>query len=482
MTPLRIDDGQQKLVLAPTEGLPILAYWGPSLPMGEDLVQLALLGVNDLNGGVLDRLAPLTLCPVGDGVFQGQHAREVASATGTPLVPRFASATATVTYSAFAVEAVDMALGLTYRARIALVGGVVELSSELVSTQAVRLRWLAAPVFQIALGLDEVIEFSGKWIGEFHTTRQPFSPGARLREARSGRSGQEVPPFAILAEKGTTNTAGAAVALAYGWPGGHRMIAEELPCGRRQVQFGHVAGSEPLGVHFTTATLTAARSDCGLNGCATLMQTYVRDHLVPWQGAKRPRPVHYNCWEAVYFKHDLATLSDMAKRAAVLGAEQFVLDDGWFGRRNDDTTSLGDWTVDARKWPDGLKPLIDAVKAQGIAFGLWVEPEMVNADSDLYRAHPDWILGAADQVTGRGQLVLNLGMPAVRDHLFECLSALLNAYEIDFLKWDHNRVLQPTAIAWPQRVENRPADPVRPKFDDQGLAAAVRMACHHVGR
>lgn len=441
MTVLRIDDARQTLVLATADGLPTLAYWGPSLPLGEDLAQIVLSGINDLNGGMLDRLAPLSLCPVGDGVFQGQPALEVALADGTPLVPCFATATVTANDGAFAVEAVDELLGLTYRAQIALVGGVVEMSADLLATRPLRLRWLAAPVFAVPGGLDDVIEFSGKWIGEFHTSRQPFAPGARLREARSGRSGQEVPPFAILAEPGTTNTKGRAISLAYGWPGGHRMLAEELPCGRRQVQFGHAAGSEPVGTHFATATLTMARSDAGLNGCATLMQAHVRDHLISWPDRNRPRPVHYNCWEAVYFKHDLAVLSEMAARAARIGAEQFVLDDGWFGRRDDDTTSLGDWTVDRKKWPDGLKPLIDAVKAQGMAFGLWVEPEMVNADSDLYRAHPDWILGAAEQVTGRGQLVLNLGLTEVQDYLFVRLSALLAEYDIDFFKWDHNRLL-----------------------------------------
>ncbi|MBI1170727.1 alpha-galactosidase [bacterium] len=439
--PLRMDDGQQTLVLAPTEGLPVLAYWGPSLPLTEDLAQFALSAQSDMTGGMLDRLAPLTLCPVADGVFQGQPALELADAEGRPLSPRFGAAAISLADSAFVVEAVDAALGLTYRARIALAGGVVELSSALVSARPVRLRWLAAPVVQVPAGLSDLIEFSGKWTAELHASRQSFSPGARLREARGGRSGQEVPPFAILAEPGTTNTRGQAMSLAYGWPAGHRMIAEELPCGRRQIQFGHVAGSEPVGTEFASATLTAARSDAGLNGCAVKMQAHVRDRLVPWPDAARPRPVHYNCWEAVYLQHDLATLSDMARRAARIGAERFVLDDGWFGRRDNDRSSLGDWTVDAVKWPHGLQPLIDVVKAEGMTFGLWFEPEMVNPDSDLYRAHPEWALGAPDQVTGRHQFVLDLSQAVVRDYLFAKVSAILGAYDIDYVKWDHNRLV-----------------------------------------
>ena len=118
-----------------------------------------------------------------------------------------------------------------------------------------------------------------------------------------------------------------------------------------------------------------------------------------------------------------------------------MLDDGWFGRRDDDTTSLGDWTIDRRKWPDGLDPLIDRVEALGMRFGLWVEPEMVNPDSDLYRAHPDWVLGPADQVQGRHQMVLNMAREELRNHLYERLSTLLSGGRIDYLKWDHNRLL-----------------------------------------
>ena len=118
-----------------------------------------------------------------------------------------------------------------------------------------------------------------------------------------------------------------------------------------------------------------------------------------------------------------------------------MLDDGWFGRRDDDTSSLSDWQVDARKYPDGLGPLIDHVHGEGMSFGLWFEPEMINPDSDTYRAHPDWVLGAEDQILGRNQKALNMALPEVRDYLFERVSALLSAHPVDYIKWDHNRVL-----------------------------------------
>ena len=151
--------------------------------------------------------------------------------------------------------------------------------------------------------------------------------------------------------------------------------------------------------------------------------------------------MHYNCWEAVYFHHKPEELKDIASRAAALGAERFVLDDGWFGQRDSEDSGLGDWQIDPRKWPDGLDPLIEHVHGLGMSFGLWFEPEMVSPESDLFRAHPDWVLGHPEQTTGRGQLVLDLSLPEVRDHLFAAISAVLSAHEIDYVKWDHNRLL-----------------------------------------
>jgi alpha-galactosidase len=287
-----------------------------------------------------------------------------------------------------------------------------------------------------------MIDAHGKWTREFHLNHVAWMPGVRLREARTGRSGHEHPPYVILAHEGCTNTHGTTLALHYAWSGGHRMVAEELPDGRRQVQFGHAWGAETqVGTSFATAELIAVASTAGLNGIGAAFQRDIRDRVVQWPDAKRARPVHYNCWEAVYFKHELASLTAIADRAAAIGAERFVLDDGWFGRRDDDTTSLGDWVVDRVKWPDGLQPLIAHVHGLGMAFGLWFEPEMVNRDSDLARAHPDWLLGPTDQITGRGQMVLDMAREEVRDTLFDAISAILTEYPIDYIKWDHNRLL-----------------------------------------
>ncbi len=155
----------------------------------------------------------------------------------------------------------------------------------------------------------------------------------------------------------------------------------------------------------------------------------------------RPRPVTLNTWEGVYFDHKLEQLKAQATAAAELGIERFVLDDGWFGKRDDDTSSLGDWFVDTRKYPDGLAPLADHVVSLGMEFGLWFEPEMVNRNSDLYRAHPDWVLQVEGQplLESRHQLVLDLTRPEVSDYLFNCIDNVLKSAKISYIKWDMNR-------------------------------------------
>lgn len=437
----RIDAGAQTLALTSDGGVPAVIYWGARLPDGEDLAQLAASARHDLTGGMIDQLPALTLTPEAGRAFPGQPGLICAQSDGTPFHPVFTFDRAE--QEASSLRLMSRAGGLTLTHRItAQPTGVFTLQSELQADRDIRVQWLAAPVLPAPQAADHMIDVAGRWVREFHLNPVAWSPGIRLREARTGRSGHEHPPYLILPETGCTNTQGTAFALHYAWSGGHRMVAEELPDGRRQIQFGAASGAEALpGRRFQSAELVALHSDTGLNGIAAAFQRDTRDRVVVWPDPARPRPVHYNCWEAIYFDHSLADLSDIATHAAALGAERFVLDDGWFGRRDDDTSSLGDWTVDRSKWPDGLGPLIAHVQSLGMTFGLWFEPEMVNPDSDLYRAHPDWILGASDQVTGRNQLVLDLGRADVRDYLFNAVSAILTEYDIDYIKWDHNRLL-----------------------------------------
>jgi alpha-galactosidase len=436
-----LEDPQQSLVLASHDDrLPEIIYWGAALPEDEDLTSLAQACRADVTGGMLDRAPEVSICPESTQSFPGEPGLIAYDAKGRPLRPAFRFEAEESDDNGVTLVYADDATGLRYRASFALDPrtGLISARAAIESAEPITLHWLAAPVFPAPHLADEMLEFSGRWCGEFRIASTPWQAGQRVRDNHTGRTGHEHFPGLILPARGATKTSGETRAFHYGWSGGHRMVAEELPDGRRQIQFGHASGSEPQpDTRFETATLFAAFSQEGSNGCARAFQRHLR-HTAPQTS---PRPVHYNCWEAVYFDHNLSELQEIASRAAALGAERFVLDDGWFGRRDDDTTSLGDWQIDPRKYPDGLAPLIDHVKSLGMSFGIWFEPEMVNRDSDLARAHPDWLLGPEDQIEGRQQRVLDLARPEVRAYLFKVIGGLLSDYDISYIKWDHNRVL-----------------------------------------
>lgn len=443
----RLDDGLQTLVLAARgRRLPEAVYWGAPLPPEADCAALARAARIDVTGGMLDENPDLSICPETARSFPGQPGLVVRGRRGELLLPRFRFEREERSEDGGRLILVfaEASTGLAYTARFTAdrTTGVMIVQASLEAERPVRLTWLSAPVLPAPQLADEMIDFSGRWCGELRANVTRWAPGMRFRENRTGRSGHEHFPGLILPCRGTTNTRGAAYGFHYGWSGGHRMVAEELPDGRRQIQFGHAADTEAgAATHFETAPLYAVRSEGGLNGCAAAFQRHVRDRIVKLPRPGRPRPVHYNCWEAVYFDHDLPVLEDIAARAAGLGAERFVLDDGWFGRRDDDTTSLGDWEVDPRKYPEGLGPLIEHVRSLGMTFGLWFEPEMVSRRSNLYRDHPEWVLGPAGQTLGRGQMVLDMARPEVRDYVFERMAAILVRHPIDYVKLDHNRVL-----------------------------------------
>lgn len=464
----RLDDGRQTLVLAAKgDRLPEVVYWGAVLPKGEDLATLHAAHAIDVTGGMLDENPDLSLCPEASRTFPGQPGLIVRMENGTPLLPKFCFDGAENGKDLrLMYRDADNGLTLTFEFVTDPDTHIIVARTILSAQAPVHLHWLAAPVMPAPQQSDEMIDFSGRWCREFQTNRTAWSPGIRYRENRTGRTGHEHFPGLIVPCSGATNTKGEAYAFHYGWSGGHRMVAEELPDGRRQIQWGHAARMETqAATKFATAPLYLTYSDQGLNGCAVAYQRHVRDRIVTWPKADRPRPVHYNCWEAVYFDHKLDVLCDIADRAAKLGAERFVLDDGWFGNRDDDTRALSDWEIDPRKYPDGLGPLIDHVHSLDMTFGIWFEPEMINEDSDIHRAHPDWALGSEDQTLGRQQKALNMALPEVRDFLYDRMSAILRDHAIDYIKWDHNRVL-PMPDAAQTRGSYALIDRLRADFPD----------------
>ena len=289
---------------------------------------------------------------------------------------------------------------------------------------------------------DELMTFGGRWCLEFQPDRQPFE-GLTVVENRRGRTSHQRLPAAFAGSSGFGEHHGEVWGLQLAWSGNFELAAERLADGRRHVQAGELLSPGEVtlgpGETYTAPDLIVAWSDAGLTPVSQAFHRQVRADLPAT--ASSPRPVILNTWEAVYFDHRLDVLQALADRAAEVGVERFVLDDGWFGGRRDDTAGLGDWWVSEAVWPQGLGPIIEHVTGLGMEFGLWVEPEMVNPDSDLYRAHPEWALTTEgyDPILGRHQLVLDFGRAEVRDHLFTALDALLRDHDISYLKWDMNR-------------------------------------------
>ena len=305
------------------------------------------------------------------------------------------------------------------------------------------LRWLAALALPLPSSMSDVLSFGGDWAREFSAQRRRVDSDALLLQSRRGRPGHDRFPGLFVGEANFGENHGDVVGVTLGWSGSHRMSVERLREGPVMVQAGELPmDDEPRSGDYQSPWCYAAFSAHGLNGAMQTLHAFLREQILPPKLAKKPRPVHYNTWEAVYFKHDLEVLKELADRAAEVGAERFVLDDGWFKGRNDDRAGIGDWTVDPTKYPKGLKPLIDHVKSRGLEFGLWVEPEMVNPDSELARMNPQWIRRDVDGlVLQRHQAVLDLANPDVREHLHNALNALLSENAIDYLKWDMNRDL-----------------------------------------
>jgi alpha-galactosidase len=287
-----------------------------------------------------------------------------------------------------------------------------------------------------------VLDFTGRHERERIPQRHAMTDSLYLREVRRGRTSLESPTMLIAGVPGFGFAAGEAVGVHVGFSGNTVLRAERLPRegmaigGGELLQPGEIALQADESYATPWVFIVAGN---GLDELAAELHTWQRT-LSAHPGSQ---PVTLNVWEAVYFDHDLDKLTKIAELAARVGVERFVLDDGWFGSRRNDKSGLGDWTVSGDAWPDGLNPLIDRVHELGMEFGLWFEPEMVNPDSDLHRAHPDWILQAGGRVPilQRNQLVLDLSREEVRTHLRDQISAVLGDHAIDYVKWDHNRDL-----------------------------------------
>ncbi len=291
----------------------------------------------------------------------------------------------------------------------------------------------------------DVLHLKGAWARERSVVRNPLGEAETVIESQRGASGHEENPFLALCEKACTENGGSVWAMNLIYSGSFRASARVDNAGNTRLSMGmnpqvfswQLQGGES----FQTPEAVLVYSDRGLNGMSAIYHRLYRTRLARGSWRDRERPILINNWEATYFGFTEEKLFSIAREAADLGFELFVMDDGWFGRRNNDTCSLGDWKVNREKLPGGLGGLSDRIHGLGLMFGIWVEPEMISPDSDLYRAHEDWCLhaGKRPRTEARNQLVLDMGRREVQDYIIDAISEVLREAKADYVKWDMNR-------------------------------------------
>ena len=311
--------------------------------------------------------------------------------------------------------------------------------------EGITLHKAASACLDLPYGSWELLHFHGRHAMERIPERVKLMRGVQTVSSRRGASSHHNNPFVVLCDREATEDHGECVGIMPVYSGSHRTDIEVDQMGLTRAVSG-VNGEqfswrlEPGETFHTPEVLLGFTAD-GLTGLSRIYHRFLRENVVRSAWGERRRPVLINNWEATYFDFDAEKIVEIARKAAALGVELLVLDDGWFGRRSDDNRALGDWWVNEDKLPGGLNPLIERINALGLKFGIWIEPEMVSEDSDLYRAHPEWALTVPGRspVMSRNQLVLDMANPDVVEYLYERFSNLLRAHRIEYVKWDMNR-------------------------------------------
>ena len=304
----------------------------------------------------------------------------------------------------------------------------------------------------------DIVTLNGSWIKEAHESRVPVSEGIYVNSSTVGASSNRHNPAFMLLGKRADEQHGSVYGFNLIYSGNHYSAIEASPAGTTRVMSG-------INPHcfkwvlspresFETPQAIMTYSSQGINRMAQNMHSFVNNNIVRGSYKGKERPVVINNWEAMMFKFNRQKIISLADKAKKLGIEMLVLDDGWFGARNDDHAGLGDWVVNTKKLPGGLKSLADAINKRGMKFGLWFEPECVNQDSDLYRAHPDWAIAVPSRTPslGRNQMVLDLTRQEVRDYIVDSVHAVLSSANIEYVKWDYNRHI---SDMYSQSLENQ---------------------------
>ena len=443
------EGGTSVVVEIPARGVPAMVHWGPSLGVvgPRELTEMVAANRPQQRVGDIDAPSVVGLVPAaaegwtGAPGLEGHRARSAFS-------PAFVCVGAVVGERSLVLSCADSESALALEIEIqvdpsGLVRQRLTLTNE--GESEYELQALRA-VYPIPDSDDEILDLTGRWMRERVPQRHPLTVGRYVRESRKGRPGADASLMLLTGKRGFRFERGPVRSVHVAWSGNHELAVERTILGGAVLTGGELLlpGEIVLarGESYSTPWVYASHGD-GLDDMASRYHRFLR------AGAARAgaaRPVIINVWEAVYFDHDFDTLAQLAELGAGIGAELFMLDDGWFLGRRDDRRALGDWYVDPAIWPDGLRPLIDRVRGLGLRFGIWVEPEMVSVDSLLAREHPEWILrpGSRMPPAAKWQQVLDFSNPEAFAYILARLDWLLTEHDIDYLKWDHNRdVLEP---------------------------------------
>ena len=456
-------DGVCVVLKTPTNEMPQVEYWGRDFGVGQSEPLLAQLDAMTLKvtppQEKPDAALRPSLLPQGAEAFAGRPGLETYRGA-KPVFARWTKVETSVTYegadgfgTSIAIAAEDAVNGIRLELTLALQhGGLILITQTVTNTddaaEPLTVNWLESTL-PMPKRVDTLTQFTGRWPLEKQPRTTELPSGSVTRECRHGKTGHESPWMFIATNGEPKWSEGEVWACHLAWSGNQTYRIDNLPCHEPLIGAGELLGPGEIqlagGESYTTPQVCFSYSAEGLDGMAERFHTWLRGTPGRVDPAAKPRPFTLNTWEAVYFDHDEATLKKLADRAAHVGVERFVLDDGWFHLRRDDTKGLGDWVVDPAVWPNGLDGLAEHVHRLGMEFGLWFEPEMVNLDSDCAREHPDWILAAPEavpyreDVSYRTQYVLDLANPDAYRHVHDQMAALVGGLGVDYIKWDHNR-------------------------------------------
>ncbi|WP_295841912.1 alpha-galactosidase [uncultured Microbacterium sp.] len=425
---------------------PAIIHWGPDLGALDDetLSSMAVAARPQRVSGGIDQTPRLTIVPTAAAGWPGAPGYE-GGRGGVVQGTVFSLASIHSAVDALTLHLVDEQRALRLRAELRVdAAGLFSQKLTVVNDGADDLVVSTLqPSFPLPWEATEILDATGRHLRERSSQRHAFTFGTHLRESRRGRPGADATLLLAAGRPGFGFEAGLVHGIHVAWSGNQRVFAERLPLGEALLAGGEMAAWGEIvlapGAEVSSPLVYGSWGD-GLDQLAARFHDTWRARP---QHPERPRPITLNTWEAVYFDHRLPKLRQLADVAAEIGVERFVLDDGWFRGRRDDTAGLGDWFVDEGVWPEGLSPLADHVTGLGMEFGLWFEPEMLNPDSDVARAHPEWILRGRDELppSARQQQVLNLAHPGAYAYILERMTEVLRAYPIAYVKWDHNRDL-----------------------------------------